>query len=183
MFCRWAVPARGVAALLILALPSPKEAQNPTPSWRPNFSPLGLFCFKDAQNPNVDPAGQHLYPHSGGCGCENTQFRWTDGELYMMESHGHDCDPIFAGYNSSQEGDCSYFRILHMLSGRIVANVSESLRHSFFSAVVDYDAKPTPKIWVFGPAHARGNRSSQARAMATEIGTDATSAAGAPAIW
>lgn len=146
-----------MAALLLLALPSPNEAQNPTPSWRPNFTPLGLFCFKDAQNPNVDPAGQHLYPHSGGCGCENTQFRWTDGELYMMESHGHDCDPIFAGYNSSQEGDCSYFRIRHMLSGRIVANVSESLRHSFFSAVVDYDAKPTPKIWVFGPAHARGN--------------------------
>jgi hypothetical protein len=75
----------------------------------------------------------------------------------MMESHGHDCDPIFEGYNSSQEGDCSFFRIRHMLSGRIVANVSESLRHSFFSAVVDYDSKP-PKLWVFGPAHARGNK-------------------------
>ena len=99
-----------------------------------------------------------VYPHSGGCGCENTQFRWTDGQLYMMESHGHDCNPMFEGYNTTLEGDCSYFRIRHMLSGRIIANVSESLRHSFFSAVVDYDAKPSAKLWVFGPAHARGNK-------------------------
>ena len=146
------------ALLAAAAAAAGVAAQNPTPSWRPNFEPLGLFCYKDAQNPNVDPERQHDYPHSGGCGCENTQFRWTDGQLYMMESHGHDCDPIFPNYNSSTEGDCSFFRIRHMLSGRIVANVSESLRHSFFSAVVDYNAKPSPRLWVFGPAHARGNK-------------------------
>ena len=123
------------AALAAALLAATALAQEPTPSWRPNFTPLGLFCFKDAQNPNIDPEQQREYEHSGGCGCENTQFRWTDGQLYMMESHGHNCDPIFEGYNSSTEGDCTYFRIRHMLSGRIIANVSESLRHSFFSAV------------------------------------------------
>ena len=131
--------------------------QVPKPSWKPNFTPLGLFCFKDAQNPNVPAALQHEYPHSGGCGCENTQFRWTDGELYIMESHGHSCDTMFPGYNTTVDGDCSYFRIRHMMTGRILANVSESLGHSFFSATVDYDAEP-PRLWVFGPAHARGNK-------------------------
>eukprot|EP01052_Picozoa_sp_SAG31_P034521 SAG31_NODE_4047_length_3638_cov_1.867477_1_plen_293_part_00 len=147
-----------ITAAMAIAAPGPVSSQQPTAGWQPNFTPLGLYCFKGSQNVNVPAARQHEFPLSGGCGCENTQFRWTDGELYIMESHGHKCDPIFAGYNSSVEGDCTYFRIRHMLSGRIVANVSESLRHSFFSAVVDYSAKPSPRLWVFGPAHARGNR-------------------------
>jgi hypothetical protein len=144
--------------LLLLGAVPAAVSQRPTADWQPNFTPLGLFCSKTAQNVNVPASSQHDFPHSGGCGCENTQFRWTDGQLYMMESHGHDCDPMFEGYNTTVEGDCTYFRIRHMLSGRIIANVSESLRHSFFSAVVDYDAKPSAKLWVFGPAHARGNK-------------------------
>jgi hypothetical protein len=127
--------------------------QEPSASWKPNFTPLGLFCYKDGQNPNKPHSRDHL----GSCGCENTQFRWTDGTMYMMESHAHGCS-VFDGYNTTIEGDCSYFRIRHMESGRVVANVSQSLGHSFFSAVVDYNAKPSPKLWVFGPAHARGNK-------------------------
>jgi hypothetical protein len=131
-------------------------AQTPSPSWKPNFVPLGLFCYKDAKNPN-EPAS---HDHIGGCGCENTQFRWTDGSLYMMESHSHGCDTVFAdiGYNTTRDGDCSFFRIREMESGLVVASISQSLGHSFFSALVDYDAKPSPKLWVFGPAHARGNK-------------------------
>jgi hypothetical protein len=117
-----------------------------------------FYCIimQDARNPN-DPDS---HDHIGSCGCENTQFRWTDGQLYMMESHDHGCDTIFSsiGYNSSLDGDCSFFRIRHMESGRVIANVSESLYHSFFSAVVDYDTSPSAKLWVFGPAHARGNK-------------------------
>ena len=134
-------------------------AQNPTASWHPNFEPLGLFCYHNSKNPNIPVADQRKFAHSGGCGCENTQFRWSDGEMYMMESHGHNCDPIFPGYNSTIDGDCTFFRIRHMATGRVIANVSESLYHSFFSAVVDYTTNPAkPTVWVFGPAHARGNK-------------------------
>merc|ERR1711871_766351 len=125
-------------------------SQPPTSKWTPNFQPLGLYCYKSAPNPNMPSNAQQ---HGGGCGCENTQFRWTDGELYIMESTGHSCDQVFSniGYNSTRDGDCSYFRIRHMITGRVIANVSESLQHSFFSAVADYAAKPLPLIWVFGP--------------------------------
>ena len=146
---------------VIYAFLSPLIAlgQNPTSSWRSNFEPLGLFCYKNAKNPNLPVAEQHEFAHSGGCGCENTQFRWTNDEMFMMESHGHNCDPIFPGYNSTVDGDCTFFRIRNMATGIVVANVSESLYHSFFSAVVDYTTKPgKPTLWVFGPAHARGNK-------------------------
>ena len=149
-----------VSCFLLLSLLSwiPSSiSQPPNAKWTPNFQPLGLYCYHDAPDPNIPP---HSHQHSGGCGCENTQFRWTDGELYLMESHGHDCDAVFSdiGYNKTRDGDCSYFRIRHMITGRVIANVSESIRHSFFSAVVDYSAKPSPLLWVFGPAHARGNK-------------------------
>jgi hypothetical protein len=35
----------------------------------------------------------------------------VDGELIMMESTEHGCDVVFPRYNSTTEGDCSYFRI------------------------------------------------------------------------
>ena len=82
-----------LSPLLLLLLPllwQSARGQAPSSSWRPNFSPLGgpgqsLYCWKDAQNPNLP----HAHGHIGSCGCENTQFRWTDGALYMMESHAH----------------------------------------------------------------------------------------------
>ncbi|MDG2124144.1 MAG: PH domain-containing protein, partial [Verrucomicrobiales bacterium] len=42
--------------------------------------------------------------------------------LYMMESHAHGCDTVFGaiGYNTSRDGDCSYFRIRHMDTGRVL---------------------------------------------------------------
>ena len=113
---------RGLAVLVF--------GQEPSATWRPNFEPLGLYCYKNAKNPN-DPASSR--DHTGACGCENTQFRWTDGELYMMESHAHGCS-VFPSYDKTAEGDCSYFRIRSMKNGRILANVSESLGHAFFSA-------------------------------------------------
>ena len=149
---------------LLLLLPllwQSARGQAPSSSWKPNFSPLGgpgqsLYCWKDAQNPNLP----HAHDHIGSCGCENTQFRWTDGALYMMESHAHGCDTVFGaiGYNTTRDGDCSYFRVRHMDTGRVLANVSASLGHAFFSATVDYGATPAPRLWVFGPAHARGNK-------------------------
>ena len=36
-----------------------------------------------------------------------------------------------------------------MATGVIIANVSEALGHSFFSATVDYKSNP-PRLWVFG---------------------------------
>ena len=56
--------------------------QQPSSTWKPNFEPLGMFCYKNSKNPNIPPSRQHDFPHSGGCGCENTQFRWIDGEMY-----------------------------------------------------------------------------------------------------
>ena len=47
----------------------------------------------------------------------------------------------------------SYFRIADLQTGRILVNVSESIGHAFFSAVVD-DARGV--VWVFGAAHHRG---------------------------
>jgi hypothetical protein len=141
-------------AVLLACFTSVAIAQNPSTSWKPNFEPLGLFCYKDAKLPNYPDSHDHI----GGCGCENTQFRWTDGSMYMLESHSHGCETIFANYNTTRDGDCSFFRIREMESGRVIANISASIGHSFFSAVVDYNAKPSPKLWVFGPAHARGNK-------------------------
>jgi hypothetical protein len=142
-----------VLRVLLVCLASAAVAQKPSASWKPNFEPLGLFCYNDAKLPN-DPDS---HDHIGGCGCENTQFRWTDSNMYMLESHSHGCDTIFADYNTTRDGDCSFFRIRDMQSGRVLANISASLGHSFFSAVVDYNSNPA-KLWVFGPAHARGNK-------------------------
>ena len=42
-------------------------SQHPSSHWRVNYEPLGMFCFKESQNPNIPQADQHQYPHSGGC--------------------------------------------------------------------------------------------------------------------
>eukprot|EP00665_Eupelagonemidae_sp_cell47_P002174 gene2174-8526_t len=145
---RRAAPLIAAAA----ALPRPSRGQDPPPGWAPNFASLGPYCWKDAPSANAD------LPRAGGCGCENTQFRWK-GELMIMESHARGCDYVFQGYNSTARGgDCSYFRIRSMATGRVVANVSESIDHAFFSAVVDHAAPSAPRLWVFGSAHARVNK-------------------------
>jgi hypothetical protein len=43
----------------------------------------------------------------------------------------------------------------NVTTGLVIANVSESLRHSFFAAVADHNRRI---VWVFGSAHARGNK-------------------------
>jgi hypothetical protein len=108
-----------------------------------------MHCYEGAPNPNKWN-GHHI----GGCGCENTLLR-LDGKLYMMESTAHSCDEIYPGYNSTIEGDCSYFRIRDATTGIVLSNVSNSLRHSFFAAVADHRRRT---LWVFGGAHARGNK-------------------------
>ena len=135
--------------LPLLLLGSIVSAQDPTSSWRPNHHESnGMYCYKGAPNPNKP------VHHGGGCGCENTLLR-LDGKLYMMESAEHACSGIFPGYNSTLEGDCSYFRIRDATTGMVLSNVSNSLRHSFFAAVADHKRRV---LWVFGAAHARGNR-------------------------
>ena len=102
-------------------------SQEPSQTWEPNqHVSLGLTCAKDAPNPN-DPSARH----GGGCGCENTLLR-LDGQLFLMESTSHGLDAVFPHiYNSSVEGDNSYFRIRDFKTGMIIANVSESIGHSF----------------------------------------------------
>ena len=127
------------------------QAQDPSASWTPtNHESIGMHCYSGAPNPNKP----HVRGHMGGCGCENTLLR-LDGQLYMMESAEHSCEEVFDGYNSTAEGDCSYFRIRNASSGMVIANVSQSLRHSFFAAVADHKRR---QLWVFGSAHARSNK-------------------------
>ena len=111
--------------------------QDPSATWRPNHHrSLGLVCGKDSKNPN-NPAA----PHAGGCGCENTLLR-LDGQLYLMESHGHGLDAVFPGvYNSTTQGDNSFFRIRDFKTGYVVANVSQSIGHSFCAAVADHSRR------------------------------------------
>ena len=77
----------------------------------PNHESSGVHCYEGAPNPNM-PAGHHI----GSCGCENTQVR-VDGKLYMMESSAHGCDEVMPGYNTTAEGDCTYFRLRDMETG------------------------------------------------------------------
>lgn len=135
-------------------------SQDPTPAWKPNrHTSLGLTCAKDAPNPN-DP-GAH---HAGGCGCENTLLR-LDGQLYLMESHSHGLDDVFPGqYNSSAQGDNSFFRLRNFKTGITVANVSQSIGHSFCAAVADHERR---QVWVFCSANARGNKLNPGRCGAT----------------
>eukprot|EP00054_Salpingoeca_dolichothecata_P026267 m.186962 g.186962 ORF g.186962 m.186962 type:complete len:351 (+) comp25607_c0_seq4:185-1237(+) len=139
---------KAILSCLVIAVVT--LAQNPTPQWNPSYQSLGVYCWADAPNPNEPTTRGHV----GGCGCENTNFR-IQGQLYMMESTGHSCDVVFPGYNSTLLGDCSYFRIRNMTSGRIIANVSQSLGHSFFAASYDHERET---LWVFGSAHARNNK-------------------------
>jgi hypothetical protein len=67
--------------------------------------------------------------------------------MYVMES----VEGNGNYFNVSQGG--SYFRVTDLATGNILVNVSESLGHAFFSAVVD-DARGV--VWVFGAAHHRG---------------------------
>lgn len=149
------VLARSVArchqAPLLLGLFSLALAQEPSQTWKPNrHSSLGLTCAKDAPNPN-DPSARH----GGGCGCENTLLR-IEGQLVLMESASHGLDYVFPHiYNSSTHGDNSYFRMRDFHTGIIIANVSESIGHSFCAAVADHARR---QVWVFCGANARGNK-------------------------
>ena len=140
------------AATLVLQLSAPSLSQDPTAGWTPNHhTSLVLTCAKDAPNPN-DPSSRH----SGGCGCENTLLR-LDGQLYLMESHSHGLEDVFPPdvYNSSVQGDNSFFRLRNFNTGIIIANVSQSIGHSFCAAVADHQRR---QVWVFCGANARGNK-------------------------
>lgn len=139
------------AAALALQLFGLSRSQDPTATWRPNqHTSLGLTCAKDAPNPN-DPASRH----GGGCGCENTLLR-LDGQLYLMESHSHGMDAFPPGvYNASVLGDNSFFRLRDFKTGMVIANVSQSIGHSFCAAVADHARR---QVWVFCGANARGNK-------------------------
>lgn len=121
------------------------SGQDPCRTWTPNkHVSLGMQCSKNAINPN-NPSAKH----AGGCGCENTLLR-LDGKLYMMESATHSLDAVFPGiYNSTIQGDNSYFRIRDVETGYFIANVSESIGHSFCAAVPDHDRRQ----YVHPPTH------------------------------
>eukprot|EP00041_Stephanoeca_diplocostata_P024422 m.618327 g.618327 ORF g.618327 m.618327 type:complete len:332 (+) comp22527_c2_seq4:210-1205(+) len=139
---RWTILLGFAAGILHVTV----KAQDPTSGWRPRFTSLGPYCYNGAKNPNM-PSGHH----DGGCGCENTPLRIRD-QMYMMESTGHGCDDAFPGYNTTKLGDCSFFRIRDLESGAVIANVSQSLRHSFCSAVADHTRET---LWVFCAAISR----------------------------
>eukprot|EP01050_Picozoa_sp_SAG11_P012315 SAG11_NODE_1361_length_5112_cov_2.921404_5_plen_166_part_00 len=124
---------------LLQAWPHLTRCQDPSGTWTPNLHhSLGLTCGKDAPNPNL-PAG-HTH-HNGGCGCENTLLR-LDGKLYLMESASHGLDDVFPGiYNTKKQGDNSYFRLRDFKSGFVIANVSQSIGHSFCAAVADHQRR------------------------------------------
>lgn len=97
-------------------------------NWTPRYNATGIYT-----NKLWKPA-------------ESTPFRFK-GEMYVMESvEGN------GGFFSKEEGG-SYFRITKLSSGAILRNVSESIGHAFFSAVVD---DKLGVVWVFGAAHHRG---------------------------
>eukprot|EP00729_Bicosta_minor_P003472 gene3472-22402_t len=101
----------------------------PPPNWKPNWENTGVYTS----------APWHA--------AESTPFRFQ-GSMYVMES-------VEGGggyFNTSQEGG-SFFRIADLHTGTVLVNVSESIGHAFFSAVVD-DARGV--VWVFGAAHHRG---------------------------
>ena len=54
--------AVALAAVGLLGSPAGSGSQSLTPSWRPNFDPLGIVCWKDAPNPNVPSGQQHRFP-------------------------------------------------------------------------------------------------------------------------
>lgn len=90
--------------------------QQPSSTWKPNFEPLGMFCYKNSKNPNIPPSRQHDFPHSGGCGCENTQFRWIDGEMYDKTT----------GVPDLQSPMCTNIYILPISFVRLVRSVLHS---------------------------------------------------------
>lgn len=107
--------------------PSPSPP-GPPPGWLPRYEATGVYTNK-------------LW-HSA----ESTPFRFK-GKMYVMES-------VEGGggyFNKSQGG--SFFRITDLSTGIVLRNVSESIGHAFFSALVD-DARGV--VWVFGAAHHRG---------------------------
>jgi hypothetical protein len=120
------------------------SAQVPNKTWTPNYESLGPIC------------SNHL---SSSCGCENTQFRVgananSPGKMFMMQSvNTHPCSRLFP--SSTNTGACSYFRIVEMETGAVVANVSQSIDHDFCSAAVDHTRNT---IWVFCSAFGRRNK-------------------------
>ena len=112
--------------------PAPPPSPEPPPQladWQPRYDATGVYT-----NALWDPA-------------ESTPFRFK-GKMYVMESV--EGDGRF--FNKTTQGG-SFFRITDLATGIVLQNVSESLGHAFFSAVVDDDAGV---VWVFGAAHHRG---------------------------
>jgi hypothetical protein len=130
------------AATLPLHLP---RAQEPPTGWKPRYQSLGAFC------------SHGLHGNDGDCGCENTQFRQANGSMYIMESVStHPCERLFPAAAKGNSGACSYFRIRELQTGRVVANVSESLDHDFCSALADHGRDA---LWVFCSAFGRRSKS------------------------
>jgi hypothetical protein len=87
-----------------------------------------------------------VYTNTRWHAAESTPFRFK-GKMFVMESVEGG-----GGFFTKEQGG-SYFRITDMASGVVLRNVSESIGHAFFSAVVD-DLRGV--VWVFGAAHHRG---------------------------
>ena len=133
-----------IFATTITFLSQGAVAQEPTKAWRPRYTSLGSFCSKG------------LKGNDGDCGCENTQFRTQNGSMYIMESVAtHPCRRLFPAVAPGNAQACSYFRIRELLTGRIVANISESIDHDFCSAVADHGRDT---LWVFCSAFGRRNK-------------------------
>eukprot|EP01043_Picozoa_sp_COSAG02_P011603 COSAG02_NODE_430_length_22462_cov_52.755042_9_plen_666_part_00 len=109
--------------------PAPPGPPGPAPSWLPRYDATGV------------------YTNSLWKSAESTPFRFN-GRMYVMESVEGDGN----FFNKTTQGG-SYFRITDLTTGIVLRNVSESIGHAFFSAVVD-DERGV--VWVFGAAHHRG---------------------------
>lgn len=89
-----------------------------------------------------------MYAYYKWNAAESTPLRFK-GNMYIMESvQGR---PSGTPWSARDGG--SFFRIAELNTGVILCNVSESIGHAFFSAVVDDERE---SVWVFGAAHHRG---------------------------
>ena len=100
----------------------------PAPHWTPRYNHTGVYTWTPWH------------------AAESTPFRFK-GKIYVMESVEGG-----GGFFSKEQGG-SFFRIADLETGNVLVNVSESIGHAFFSAVVD-DERGV--VWVFGAAHHRG---------------------------
>ena len=67
----------------------------------------------------------------------------------------HPCNRLFPIAAKGNKQACSYFRIRELLTGRIIANVSQSIDHDFCSALADHGRDT---LWVFCSAFGRRNK-------------------------